>query len=133
MKQLSVKSTKVLSKLVKMAEDGYFEIDHLEESSLWVAVEVVFDDTKFKKIRLIQYHLEDGDPVPDDEAFFLFEKGIGMYYPIYCTAWCWGEYVESVKIIDDKIVCSHTAVQKMQTIYTDEWLLNLQEQVNSKH
>ena len=130
MKQLNIESTKVLNKMVIMAEDGYVKIDNSDGSFMSVILEVIFEDEKIKIISLAHYYLQEGDLLADPEMCFIYNKEQGVYWPSYFKQDSIGMEEESIEIEHGEIKSINLIVQKEHTIFANVWLKNIKYQQN---
>ena len=96
MNQLNIESTKIMNKMVKMAEDGYVKIDNSDGTFMPVILEVIFEDERMRIISLAHYYLQQGDLMADPEMCFIFDKEKGGYWPSYFKQDSFGMEEESI-------------------------------------
>ena len=130
MNQLNIESTKIMNKMVKMAEDGYVKIDNSDGTFMPVILEVIFEDERMRIISLAHYYLQEGDLMADPEMCFVYNKGQGVYCPSYFKQDGIGMEEESIIFDRGEITSVNLMMQKEHTIFANMWLKNIKYQQN---
>ena len=130
MKQLNIESTKILNKMVKMAENGYVKIDNSDGTFMPVILEVIFEDERLRIISLAHYYLQEGDLMADPEMCLIYNKEQGVYWPSYFKQDSIGIEEESIIFEHGEIKSVDTNMQKEHTTFANMWLKNIKYQQN---